>query len=228
VWWPSRKRCSAAGLVRRLRAGAGPGGQLRWALAEGQAHATGPGRVPHPRRRACPAQRRAAGAELPADAFGVATTRSPMCRPSRGSRPTRAAAWCWTRARPCPACARRRSTRCAPAAGSNQRMALWDGILIKENHIAAAGGIAQALQAAQALRAGVSSRSRSKTWTNCSEALQPAQTSVLLDDFTLDDMHERLRGERRPRRAGSVGRGRPGQHPRASRPPAWTAFRWAS
>jgi nicotinate-nucleotide pyrophosphorylase (carboxylating) len=26
--------------------------------------------------------------------------------------------------------------------GSNQRMALWDGILIKENHIAAAGGIA--------------------------------------------------------------------------------------
>ena len=34
--------------------------------------------------------------------------------------------------------------------GQNQRMALWDGILIKENHIAAAGGIAQALQAAQA------------------------------------------------------------------------------
>jgi nicotinate-nucleotide pyrophosphorylase (carboxylating) len=33
--------------------------------------------------------------------------------------------------------------------GQNQRMALWDGILIKENHIAAAGGIAQALQAAQ-------------------------------------------------------------------------------
>jgi nicotinate-nucleotide pyrophosphorylase (carboxylating) len=39
--------------------------------------------------------------------------------------------------------------------GQNQRLALWDGILIKENHIAAAGGIAQALQAARALQAGV-------------------------------------------------------------------------
>ncbi|MDP3225047.1 MAG: nicotinate-nucleotide diphosphorylase (carboxylating), partial [Rubrivivax sp.] len=40
--------------------------------------------------------------------------------------------------------------------GQNQRMALWDGILIKENHIAAAGGIVPALQAAFALNAGVS------------------------------------------------------------------------
>jgi nicotinate-nucleotide pyrophosphorylase (carboxylating) len=32
--------------------------------------------------------------------------------------------------------------------GANQRMALYDGILIKENHIAAAGGITPALQAA--------------------------------------------------------------------------------
>ncbi len=30
--------------------------------------------------------------------------------------------------------------------GANQRLALWDGILIKENHIAAAGGITPALQ----------------------------------------------------------------------------------
>ena len=34
--------------------------------------------------------------------------------------------------------------------GENQRMALWDGILIKENHIAAAGGIRAALAAAEA------------------------------------------------------------------------------
>jgi nicotinate-nucleotide pyrophosphorylase (carboxylating) len=34
-------------------------------------------------------------------------------------------------------------------------MALWDGILIKENHIAAAGSITAALKAADALRAGV-------------------------------------------------------------------------
>jgi nicotinate-nucleotide pyrophosphorylase (carboxylating) len=35
--------------------------------------------------------------------------------------------------------------------GQNQRLALYDGILIKENHIAAAGGIAKALQAADSI-----------------------------------------------------------------------------
>ena len=39
--------------------------------------------------------------------------------------------------------------------GVNQRLALWDGILVKENHIAAAGGIAQVLAQARALDAGV-------------------------------------------------------------------------
>ena len=40
--------------------------------------------------------------------------------------------------------------------GQNQRLALYDGILIKENHIAAAGSIAAALASARALNAGVS------------------------------------------------------------------------
>ena len=39
--------------------------------------------------------------------------------------------------------------------GRNQRLALWHGILIKENHIAAAGGIRQVLAHARALDAGV-------------------------------------------------------------------------
>ncbi len=39
--------------------------------------------------------------------------------------------------------------------GQNQRLALWLGILIKENHIAAAGGVAAAVKAAQALNSGV-------------------------------------------------------------------------
>ena len=39
--------------------------------------------------------------------------------------------------------------------GQNQRLALWHGILIKENHIAAAGGVAAALASAFALQAGV-------------------------------------------------------------------------
>jgi len=40
--------------------------------------------------------------------------------------------------------------------GENQRLGLYDGILIKENHIAAAGGVTAALRAARGLQTGVS------------------------------------------------------------------------
>ena len=73
--------------------------------------------------------------------------------------------------------------------GRNQRMALWDGILIKENHIAAAGGIAPALQAAQALRAGVPVQIEVESLAELQQALDAGAQSVLLDDFSLEDMH---------------------------------------
>ncbi|HEY6514168.1 MAG TPA: nicotinate-nucleotide diphosphorylase (carboxylating), partial [Burkholderiaceae bacterium] len=55
--------------------------------------------------------------------------------------------------------------------GANQRLALWDGILIKENHIAAAGGIAPALQRARALNAGVDIQIEVETLDQLREAL---------------------------------------------------------
>ena len=73
--------------------------------------------------------------------------------------------------------------------GQNQRMALWDGILIKENHIAAAGGIAPALQAARALNAGVSLQIEVEDLEELQQALVAGAPSVLLDDFSFDDMH---------------------------------------
>ena len=73
--------------------------------------------------------------------------------------------------------------------GSNQRMALWDGILIKENHIAAAGGVTAALRAAQALDAGVAIQIEVESLAELDEALAAGATSVLLDDFSLADMH---------------------------------------
>jgi nicotinate-nucleotide pyrophosphorylase (carboxylating) len=73
--------------------------------------------------------------------------------------------------------------------GSNHRMALWDGILIKENHIAAAGGIAPALAAAFALNAGVVVQIEVESLAELEEALAAGAQNVLLDDFTLDDMH---------------------------------------
>ncbi len=74
--------------------------------------------------------------------------------------------------------------------GHNHRMALWDGILIKENHIAAAGSIGEALRAAHALHAGVGIQIEVETLDELDEALAAGAESVLLDDFTLEDMHE--------------------------------------
>ena len=74
--------------------------------------------------------------------------------------------------------------------GQNQRMALWDGILIKENHIAAAGGIAAALAAAERLAAGVTVQIEVESLAELREALDAGARSVLLDDFSLQQMHE--------------------------------------
>ena len=74
--------------------------------------------------------------------------------------------------------------------GQNQRMALWHGILIKENHIAAAGGVAQALRNAQALQSGVDIQIEVEDLTQLREALDAGATSVLLDNFTEPLMRE--------------------------------------
>jgi nicotinate-nucleotide pyrophosphorylase (carboxylating) len=73
--------------------------------------------------------------------------------------------------------------------GQSQRLALWHGILIKENHIAAAGGIRAALDAAKALNAGVPVQIEVESLAELEDALRCGATSVLLDDFTLEDMH---------------------------------------
>lgn len=77
--------------------------------------------------------------------------------------------------------------------GLNQRFALYDGILIKENHIAAAGGITQAMQAAYALNVDASIQIEVETMKELDEALAANATSVLLDNFTIDMMREAVK-----------------------------------
>ena len=77
--------------------------------------------------------------------------------------------------------------------GQNQRMALWHGILIKENHIAATGGVSAALQNAFALNAGVEIQVEVETLAQLREALAAHATSVLLDNFTEPEMREAVR-----------------------------------
>ncbi len=74
--------------------------------------------------------------------------------------------------------------------GRNHRLALWDGVLIKENHIAAAGGVAAALAGARALDAGVEIQVEVERLDQLHEALAGGATSVLLDNFTLERMRE--------------------------------------
>jgi len=74
--------------------------------------------------------------------------------------------------------------------GRNQRLALWHGILIKENHIAAAGGIAPVMAQALALGAGVDIQIEVESIAQLREALAAGATSVLLDNFTLEAMRE--------------------------------------
>ncbi len=74
--------------------------------------------------------------------------------------------------------------------GQNQRMALFDGILIKENHIAAAGGVTPALKSAQELNAGVPIQIEVETLAQLGEALEAGATSVLLDNFELQAMRD--------------------------------------
>ncbi len=84
--------------------------------------------------------------------------------------------------------------------GHNQRIGLFDGVLIKENHIAAAGGIAQVMRKAlQATPPGIPIQIEVETQAQLDEALDAGARLILLDNFALTDM--RLAVERTARRA---------------------------
>lgn len=74
--------------------------------------------------------------------------------------------------------------------GANQRLALWHGILIKENHIAAAGGVPQAMRQALALNAGVEIQIEVENLDQLQQALQAGASSVLLDNFALGEVRD--------------------------------------
>jgi len=78
--------------------------------------------------------------------------------------------------------------------GMNHRIGLFDAVLIKDNHIAVAGGIGAAIAAAQA-RAGhmVKIEVEVDTLDQLREALQHRIDAVLLDNMTPDQLAEAVR-----------------------------------
>ena len=73
--------------------------------------------------------------------------------------------------------------------GHNQRIGLYDGILIKENHIAAAGGIKPVLeQAFRLAKPGISVQIEVESLAQLDEALAAGAKLILLDNFDLDNL----------------------------------------
>ena len=72
--------------------------------------------------------------------------------------------------------------------GTNHRTGLYDGILVKENHIVAAGSIAAAVNAARRQRAAVPVEVEVESLDELRQALDAGADMALLDEFTLDDM----------------------------------------
>ena len=71
--------------------------------------------------------------------------------------------------------------------GHNQRAGLYDGILIKENHIAAAGSITAVLEQAHRLaKPGVSVQIEVENMMQLDEALEAGARLILLDNFDLE------------------------------------------
>ena len=78
--------------------------------------------------------------------------------------------------------------------GHNHRLGLYDGILIKENHIIAAGGVTEALERARAIgRSDVFIQIEVENLDQLDEALGAGATMILLDNMNLAQMREAVR-----------------------------------
>lgn len=84
--------------------------------------------------------------------------------------------------------------------GANHRMGLADAALVKDNHVAAAGGITAAIEAVRAHAGGVPVQIEVDSLDQLAEALDAGADDVLLDNFDVDRMRRAvaMRDERAP------------------------------
>jgi nicotinate-nucleotide pyrophosphorylase (carboxylating) len=90
---------------------------------------------------------------------------------------------------------------------ANHRMGLYDAVLIKENHITAAGSIAGALQAARRLAPDLEVEIEVEDLAQLDQALAAGAKRVLLDNFGLKDLRQAValnRGRARLEASGGV------------------------
>lgn len=101
----------------------------------------------------------------------------------------------------------RRLEKAATAAGGaqNHRMGLWDMVLVKENHVRAAGGVGRAVEAARARadEGGLAVEVEVRDLDELAEALEAAPDRILLDNMEPGALRRAVRRTRRE----------PGPHP---------------
>jgi nicotinate-nucleotide pyrophosphorylase (carboxylating) len=95
----------------------------------------------------------------------------------------------------------------AAGGGVNHRVGLYDAILIKENHIAAAGGIAAAVERARAAHPELLLEVECRDGAEVDQALAAGAPRLLLDNMTpqqLDDMVQRVDGRAELEASGGI------------------------
>jgi len=70
----------------------------------------------------------------------------------------------------------------------NHRLGLWDAFLIKENHIAACGSIAAAVQEARRIAPGKPVEVETENLEELTQALEAGADIIMLDEYSLEDM----------------------------------------
>jgi nicotinate-nucleotide pyrophosphorylase (carboxylating) len=77
--------------------------------------------------------------------------------------------------------------------GYNHRLGLFDGILLKENHIAAAGSITVAVTAAKEKHPDTPVEVEVETMAELKEAIDAKSDIIMLDNFSLEQMREAVK-----------------------------------
>ena len=77
--------------------------------------------------------------------------------------------------------------------GYNHRIGLWDAFLIKENHIAACGGIAAAVEEARKLASDLPPAVEVESFEELDQALAAGADTIMLDNFSLDELREAVK-----------------------------------
>src|SRR5690554_2054158 len=75
----------------------------------------------------------------------------------------------------------------------NHRLGLWDAFLIKENHIAACGSIANAVAEAHRIAPGKPVEVETESLAELDQALEAGADIIMLDEFSLADMAEAVK-----------------------------------